>query len=74
MSESSTSPAVSDGVTASLVRSNPYTTHGWRPTSAVNQPVRMATKPVGNARNVPQRNQRVVSSRPRQRRQVAEPR
>ena len=30
----------------------------------------MATKPVGNARNVPQRNQRVVSSRPRQRRKL----
>jgi len=41
------------GVTASLVRSSPYTTHGWRPTSAVNQPVTMAMKPLGKARDVP---------------------
>jgi len=31
-SETDTSPVVSEGVTASLVRSSPYTIHGWRPT------------------------------------------
>jgi hypothetical protein len=31
------------GETASAVRSTPYTTQGWRPTSVVIQPARMAT-------------------------------
>ena len=56
-------------MTASLVRSSPYTTHGWRPTSAVYQPASVAMKPLGKDRKVPHRNQRVVSSLPRQRSQ-----
>src|SRR5215472_16971996 len=67
MSENSTWPPVSDGVIASAVRNRPYTTQGWRPTSAVNQPASTATNPVGNERNDTQRNQRVVSKRPRKR-------
>src|SRR4030095_1671983 len=65
--EKATSLVVSDGVTASLVRSTPYTTHGCRPTSAVYQPVRIAMKTVGNDRKVADKNHRVVARRPRHR-------
>ena len=51
------------GVTAANVRRTPYTTHGWRPTSAVNQPVRVAMKGRGKLKKVSQSRNRLRSMR-----------
>ena len=63
-SEINASRVVRNGVTASAVRSTPNTVHGWRPTSAVNQPVRMAIWGKGKLKNMHQSNGRFCSMRP----------
>src|SRR6476469_8112255 len=70
VSVASTCDPVNVGVMASAVRNKPHTTQGWRPTSAVNQPVSTAMNPVGQAKKAHHRNQREVSKRPRQRSQL----
>lgn len=64
--DSATSFAVRLGVTASDVRSTPWTTHGWRPTSVVVQPASTATRPSGSVRDAARRHAFDANSRPRQ--------
>jgi hypothetical protein len=56
--------AVRNGVIASAVRKTPYTTQGWRPTSAVTQPLNVAMNGSGKVRNVAQSSSRFCSMRP----------
>src|SRR5258707_8751043 len=51
------------GVTAWAVRRSPYTVQGWRPTSAVNQPVRIAMNGRGKLRKIDQSSGRLLSIR-----------
>ena len=48
---------------ALAVRSTPYTTHGWRPTSAVYQPASVAMNGSGKLRKMKRSSQRLFSIR-----------
>ena len=54
----SASCAAPCGETASAVRITPYTTHGWRPISVVNQPASMREQPAGPIGSAERRNGR----------------
>src|SRR5690242_20603334 len=54
-----------------VVRINPYTNHGWRPTSAVNHPAVLAMYGNGRQSMITQSSHRVTNNLSRQRRKIA---